>query len=769
MRTGTPHEAPAAVSADVGRLKAEVAYRSRLQGICHAVYRAENFDTLLIDLEKDMTRLFQAERVTVYGVDGVNRELVSRFKSGSEVREIRLPISKQSIAGYAALTHRQVNLADVQDKSERQRIDPALGFDGRWDARSGYVTRQVLACPIVFETYLLGVVQVINHLAGQRFSPADETAIAEIAGMLAVGFHTQRKILRARPRRFAFLLENHIISEDVLAKARVLAGGNGQSIERILIDKYNVKKDDIGRSLSQYFKVSYVDAKTSVMVPPLLLRGVKPGFMKRHLWVPWRVEKDTVDIALDDPGDQQRVDDIKPLFPGKKIRIHVALGDDIRKMIDRLSFRGAGTVAMDDILQRMNADQEEESVPAVFLGEQDSAVVQLVNKTLLDAIDKGASDVHIEPWPGGGRARIRLRIDGRCQEYNRIPSAYQQAVISRIKVMADLDIAERRRPQDGKIDFRKFGDRPVEIRVATIPTQGGGEDVVMRIVASGKPISLEKLYFSKSNFEKFKAVVQMPHGLVFVCGPTGSGKTTTLHAALQLLNTPERKIWTAEDPVEITQPGLRQVQVRPDLGFGFAESLRAFLRADPDVIMVGEMRDRETARMGIEASLTGHLVFSTLHTNSAPESITRLLDMGMDPFHFSDAMRCVLAQRLVPTLCECKAGYQPSGAECDILVREYGAAAAEARRDWPTRADLCLYRPVGCDRCRGSGYRGRMGIHELLLGSGAIKQMIQAKRPVHDIRHQAMAEGMTTLKQDGIEKILAGHCDLVQVRRVCIS
>jgi type II secretory ATPase GspE/PulE/Tfp pilus assembly ATPase PilB-like protein len=336
--------------------------------------------------------------------------------------------------------------------------------------------------------------------------------------------------------------------------------------------------------------------------------------------------------------------------------------------------------------------------------------------------------------------------------------------------MADLDISERRKPQDGKIKFKKYTGKDLELRVATVPTQGGMEDVVMRILHSGEPIPLENMAFSDDNFKNFTGVITKPYGIIFVCGPTGSGKTTTLHSALRYINKIETKIWTAEDPVEITQKGLRQVQVQPKIGFDFATAMRAFLRADPDVIMVGEMRDKETTHIGIEASLTGHLVFSTLHTNSAPESITRLLDMGMDPFNFADAILCILAQRLVLTLCKtCKKPYHPLREEYEELVREYDREAFERSLRIPYTDDLTLYKPDGCSECNNTGYRGRMGIHELLMGTDVMKKLIQSKAVMEDIRSQAIKDGMTTLKQDGIAKIFKGRCDLIQVRKVTIK
>jgi type II secretory ATPase GspE/PulE/Tfp pilus assembly ATPase PilB-like protein len=276
--------------------------------------------------------------------------------------------------------------------------------------------------------------------------------------------------------------------------------------------------------------------------------------------------------------------------------------------------------------------------------------------------------------------------------------------------------------------------------------------------------------FSKRNFDEFVKCISMPYGIVLVCGPTGSGKTTTLHSALGYINKPERKIWTAEDPVEITQKGLRQVQVKPKIGFDFAAAMRAFLRADPDVIMVGEMRDKETTQIGIEASLTGHLVFSTLHTNSAPETVTRLLDMGMDPFNFADAILCILAQRLVRTLCKhCKEEYHPSEDEYLELVHEYGEKAFEKHLNIPYSKDLVLFRPKGCVKCNQTGYLGRAGLHELLLGTDKVKKLIQSQSLMEELKSQAIEDGMTTLKQDGIDKVFQGKCDLLQVRKVCIN
>jgi type II secretory ATPase GspE/PulE/Tfp pilus assembly ATPase PilB-like protein len=414
--------------------------------------------------------------------------------------------------------------------------------------------------------------------------------------------------------------------------------------------------------------------------------------------------------------------------------------------------------------------------------------VKLVNKIIVDAYNQGASDIHVEPLPGKGKTGVRFRKDGTLTNYIEVPASYRQPMITRLKIMCDLDISEKRKPQDGKIKFKKFGPLDIELRVATIPTAGGVEDVVMRILAAGEPIPLDKLGILPQNMERLKACVSKPYGLFFVCGPTGSGKTTTLHSVLGSLNTVDTKIWTAEDPVEITQKGLRQCQVNPKAGFTFATAMKAFLRADPDIIMVGEMRDKDTTSIGIEASLTGHLVFATLHTNSAPESIIRLLDMGMDPFNFADALLGVLAQRLAKRLCKCKKPYTPDAAEVKHFLTEYSQemlATPEFKADPNAgykrifdrfqkdygfgKADFQLYKPVGCDACGGSGYKGRVGLHELLVGTDGVKKMIQEHARVAEILALSLSEGMLTLKMDGMEKVLQGVTDMAQVRAVCIK
>jgi type II secretory ATPase GspE/PulE/Tfp pilus assembly ATPase PilB-like protein len=752
-------------------LQAEVEYRRKLQEIGNRIHAASNLDEIIVHLRDEITRLFDAERITIYVVDKLKQELVSRYKSGHEIAEIRISISPNSIAGFSAFKQKLVCIKNVYDDMELSGIDPCLRFDRTWDQKTGFATRQVLACPIIRQKYLLGVIQLINRNSGGFFTSRDEQSIQEISGILGIAFFNQKRISSRWHSKFDYLIDNSILTRDELKKAILDGHQSNEPIESLLHTRLKIPKQIIGRSLSQFFKVPFVEYDPDTPIPDELLSRVKVPFMRRNAWVPLRHEAGRVVIAIDNPGDLQKTNEIKSIFK-KDGYVHycVALQDDIFRYIDLFTRAEKQATGIADILSRLQTESSEPLETESVIGEEDSAVVQLVNKIILDAIERKASDIHIEPYPGKENTQVRIRIDGSCQSYQSIPYNYRNAVVSRIKIMSDLDISEHRRPQDGKINFKKYGGKNIEIRVATIPTQGGMEDVVLRLLGVDEPVSLNAMGFSKQNLEDFIRVINMPYGLVVVCGPTGSGKTTTLHSALGYINKSETKIWTVEDPVEITQKGLRQVQVKPKIGLDFAAVMRTFLRADPDVIMVGEMRDRETTKIGIEASLTGHLIFSTLHTNSAPESITRLLDIGMDPFNFADAILCILAQRLVKTIChKCKEPYHPSRFEYDELVREYGPEEFHRNVAIPYTDSLELYRPVGCEVCNKSGYRGRTGIHELLMGTSAIKEMIQRKARIETLREQAIKDGMRTLKQDGIEKVFGGSCDLVQIRKVCIK
>jgi len=545
--------------------------------------------------------------------------------------------------------------------------------------------------------------------------------------------------------------------------------GKKKRIGELLIDRGLITEDQLLNALAEKFRLRYVDLEQ--FVPSQAALATMTAEMVNRLQVlPIEKRNDILVVVTASPTDPTLPDTLR-FNTNCRIELAVATRAQIAKAIaDYYAMVPPARDEVDHLIGEL-ADEvvtvEEELDDSQF-SEADSQIIRLVNNILLDADQKGASDIHFEPGIGNAPFRIRYRIDGVCRIAHQISATYKHAILSRLKIMSRLDIAEHRRPQSGKILIRS-GRRNLEFRLEITPSVGGQEDAVLRLLASAKALPLEDLRFSANNLKNFKDCLAKPYGVVLCVGPTGSGKTTTLHSALAHINTPDRKIWTAEDPVEITQPGLRQVQVHPKIGFTFQAALRSFLRADPDVIMIGEMRDAETAKTAIEASLTGHLVFSTLHTNSAPETVVRLIEMGMDPVNFAEAMLGVLAQRLARKLCsECKAPYHPGRQEYDELVRHYGKDWFERHRMPAYSESLTLMRKVGCERCEGSGYSGRLGIHELLMGTETLKKAIKRQAAAEELRRIGLDDGMTTLKMDGLAKIFMGLTDLDQILRVCL-
>ncbi len=752
----------------ITELAEQLALRSALQNITNRIHAAQNLKQILVDLKDGILSLFKAYSVTIYVADTVRNEIYSMFLAGTKINEIRVSINKKSIAGYVAATQQCINIGDAYNREELKGIDPELSFDGSWDKKTGFRTAQVLAVPIIHEGTLMGVVQIINRKGGGRFSPEEKSFLEEIADVLGIAFYNQQRANRRRKTRFDYLIARGLLKESELEIAWEDARKASEPMESFLAKKYKIAKEDIRKSLEDFYNCRYIAFSDKCAVPEELCRNLRPEYLRRELWVPFEKTGDTVSIIVDDPNNILKRDMIENLLKTKKVEYHVSSKEDILKFINYF-FRIEGEqISISDILGRLDIAPEEREEEEDDISESDSAVMQLVNKIINDAYVSRASDIHIEPNTKRKTVDVRFRIDGDCLRYQTFPYNYRAAVVSRIKIMSNLDITERRLPQDGKIRFKRAGAEELELRVATVPTQGNVEDVVMRLLAKGETMSLEQMSLSPWNYKTLIGMLEKPYGIILCVGPTGSGKTTTLHAALHHINTPDTKIWTAEDPVEITQEGLRQVQVNPKIGFDFSHAMRAFLRADPDVIMVGEMRDFETAKIGVEASLTGHLVFSTLHTNNAPETVVRLLDMGIDPFNFADSLLGVLAQRLIRTLCKCKEAYHPSEEEYKHIAEFYGEEFFQ-ELNTPYNEKFTLYRPKGCRDCNNSGYRGRMSIHELFAASDEIKRQIAKRESVETIRGTAMKQGMRTLLQDGIQKVLRGVTDFKQVLSVCMK
>jgi type II secretory ATPase GspE/PulE/Tfp pilus assembly ATPase PilB-like protein len=773
----------------------EALFYRQLQQVTARIHETDNLDQIMLEASQDICRLFNADRLTLYAVNDDKTAIISKIKTGlNSSRDLKLPISPQSIAGYVAFSRKLLNLTDVYDDEALKLIHPALTFLKEVDKRSGYRTREMLVAPIMEGDTLHGVLQVINNKGNQPFSELEVEGVAQLCKTLATAIRQrvqkvedgQKKVVT----KYDGLIADGAITYAELQKCVQEARDTAQTIENTLMSIYKVRPVQIGPSLAKFFGVPYEPFNAGRIRSEQLHGALKRDFVVEHGWLPLEESPEGLVIMCVDPEAVRGSRIVPQVFPKiNKFAYRVTTMTEFQETLGQVFGAGVEGGSIDELLADMDGGPIDDGSndDSLASAAADNELVKFVNKVIIDAYNQKVSDIHIEPMPGKLKTGIRFRIDGSLMPYIEVPAHFRQAMVTRLKIMCDLDISERRKPQDGKIKFKKYGPLDIELRVATIPSAGGVEDVVMRILAAGEPIPLEKLGLTPHNKQRVVATIEKPYGLFYVCGPTGSGKTTTLHSILKHLNTPDTKIWTAEDPVEITQKGLRQVQVNKKAGIDFALVMRAFLRADPDIIMVGESRDKETVSMGVEASLTGHLVFSTLHTNSAPESITRLLDMGMDPFNFADALLGILAQRLAKKLCDCKESYVPDAEELRLFAAEYSEELKHSvawkldydgeskklvdswRSVYGQGGELRFFRHVGCDKCNKTGYKGRIGLHELLIADDDVKKLIQERARVAEIFAASVEGGMRTLKMDGMEKIMMGLTDIKMVRQVCIK
>ena len=732
---------------------------------------AKNLKKAMKEVEGTILELMGAKMFTIYQSVENGREIVASFKGdirpheGDDDIEIRVPFTPTSLAGYVALSQRPILVEDVYNAEKLTEIHARLQWDKSFSESQGLFFKSMIVVPIK-DDILLGVVQLIRLKDDPVFTNTDLKPAQMLAQMLAKQFRSE---FQSTQGPYDYLVQQSKITAKDLDEVEKGVSLYGGTITKMLMEDYKIEPDEIGKSLELYYRVPYMKFDPNITLPMDLMENLGASYLRNNLWLPIAGSKEEVTILISNPSDYQRIMEIQGILNAKNYVFRIGLPEDILKYLGGTEEEEELEEGFDDVFKSL----QKEGGIEVEEGEDDnddsesaaaaSGIIQLVNRIIVESDRLGGSDIHIEPGKDKNPGIVRVRVDGICREILKVPPEHTGALIARIKVMSRLDISERRLPQDGKCKLKIRG-RALELRVATVPTVNG-ESAVLRLLAAGSAMPLDKMNLSPANMENLLEAAKHPHGLLLVVGPTGSGKTTTLHAVLGYLNQPDRKIWTAEDPVEITQPGLQQVQMQPKIGFTFAAAMRAFLRADPDIILIGEMRDHETAAIGIEASLTGHLVLSTLHTNSAPETITRLLDLGLDPVNFSDALIAILAQRLIRTLCgKCKESYKPEEKELNHLIEQYGTEDFKTLGLNASEIELC--RAVGCDECGDTGYKGRTGVHELLVGTHELQSMIYKKADLSDLTAQAIKDGMRTLKQDGIYKIFKGFTDYEQLLRI---
>jgi type II secretory ATPase GspE/PulE/Tfp pilus assembly ATPase PilB-like protein len=710
------------------------------------------FDDLVGMIASEIAALLGASSVRVYLRDTLSDELYCRLPEGKSARELRVRPDATSVVGYSAMTRTR-----------------AFAWKGDLPNR-----RYVVAIPMIGAGDLLGVAEMIHATPNTVF---DEARIQTFDDLVAaVGKRLQALMsVTVRSTPYDYLLKSRLLTPEALREARGQAATANRSVESVLLSA-GIDKAALGRSLAEHFERPFAASPATLPLSSDLVRRFTSGFLRSHAVLPVALKGKTLEAVVMNPRNLTLLDDLSRQLGGVQLSLSVGVREDILAALEKvIGPADAPPPAPEEpaITPVPVSSHEWELVESGARGRADdvkidSATVKLVNRTMQAAIDAGASDIHFESLDNGGLI-IRFRVDGVCHDFQTIRESVARQVVSRLKIMSELDIAEHRLPQDGKIRLRDSSGLKTDLRVAVMPTSHGFEDIVLRILPQKDAMALKDLDMSPENLERFRRTIEQPHGIVLCVGPTGSGKTTTLHAAIGHINSPEIKIWTAEDPVEITQDRVRQVQVNTKIGFTFERALRSFLRLDPDVIMIGEIRDRETADAAIEASLTGHLVLSTLHTNSAPETVTRLLEMGLDPFAFGDALMAVLAQRLVRRLCDsCRQTYTARPEEIEALRTHFGDPAAFDKLKVDRRG-ATLGKAAGCDACYKTGYKGRAGIHELLVVTPDIRRLVQKRGEASAIREAGRANGMALLKQDGIRKVLQGVTDLREVLATCLE
>ncbi len=541
-----------------------------------------------------------------------------------------------------------------------------------------------------------------------------------------------------------------LVTDEVLAQALEIQSRTGELLGQILIGMKVITEVQLAQAMSKQWGYRYISL-SDAKIDPDAVKSIPHSLALRLRVIPLTWERGRLVLAMTNPNDVIAVDDVR-LMTGQEVEPAITTEDELLAAIrHHYQVEVPGDAIARDTLDGADLTEDDVSLELLKTLVEDAPVVRLLNTIIEDGVRQGASDIHIEPQRAG--LLIRYRIDGVLHDTSKTPREMRAALISRAKIMADLDIAERRRPQDGRIHFKTNG-RTVDLRVSTLPTIFG-EKVVMRILDQSTPlIGLNRLGFHSDSMRQWEQAISTPYGMILVTGPTGSGKTTTLYATLGTINTLEKNVVTVEDPVEYQLGRINQVQVNVKAGLTFSNALRSILRQDPDILMIGEMRDRETAEIGVQAALTGHLVLSTLHTNDAATAVTRLVDMGVEPFLVSSSVVAILAQRLARQICQqCKSAYTPPP---DALKR----LGLDPERE------ISLYRGQGCEECRFTGYKGRIGVFELLVMSDSIKELVVRRSSSSDIKAQAMREGMQTLRDDGLEKVLSGVSTIDEILRV---
>ena len=790
-----------------------------LQALLESIQDAPDLKSIKRTLSRHIRDIFQVEMASIFLVNTSKEELDSwLLLPGDSLEKIVVPMGTGSIVGFVATKKIEVNLADPYDFQQLRRVGFGLNFSDKYDKQANIRTKQVLAIPIVDDNTLMGVVELINKRDDTQFSNKEQHEVKKLAQVLADAFLNHNLFSQQIPPKYESLLAQKLLSRKELIQGLAKATELGEDPDTVLMKDFQIPRLKMGKLLAEFYSTSFMDLEKVDSNPKKIFSGVNIGYFEKEELVPLSLDNGKLVVAVKNVEDQTLASAIREKVPRvKQVELVFAFQEDIRSFWKRTRQKypsGSSGVSIEpqssldtslfDLVeekkpqekvkgQRVTYEErrvrpekrvEKRPEPRVYKGPEKPVgkkpekpvdinddinaptVVQMVNKIIDGGYSSQASDIHIEPYGHEENGEVRYRIDGVCSNAFKIPRQYVRQVVDRIKYLASLKLDERIRPQCGTVKFTTSEGKEIELRVATIPTADRNDDIVLRIIPEPKPLPVLDELMPSRVLAPLKEIIDQEQGLILVVGPNASGKTTTLHSFLAHLNTAEKKIWTAEYPVEIKQHRIRQVQVDPLVNYTFADALRAFLRADPDVIMIGDMQDLQTAVMAVNAAQNGHLLLSSLPAKSVKEGITHCLDMGLNPSNLAAALQGVMAQRLVRTLCEdCKESYHPERDEYDRLLENYGISFYD-HINVMYRDDLVFYRAKGCPRCNDSGYLGRMGLYELLAVNPTIRKLIINREPVDDIIDEAMVNGMILLLQEGIQLVFDGTIDCKELMSI---
>ena len=844
----------------VEELLKNLEFHKAIQSITGRILSAPNIRDIVVDIKEDIRRLFNIHILTIYLIDRIRKEIFT-FKDNGD--EIRFPIDNTTLAGYVAQKKRMIHISDAYNERELQKIHDHLSIDKTRDKKTGILTGQVIASPIMRDNHILGVMEIMNKKGGETIDDYNQIFLDEITGILSKAFFHHLNFSEAKQQqgnKYELLIKKNLITSDQMDNAIREISETREDLSTVLLEHYHISKSDIGEALSSHYGCQFVPYSNDIPIPRDLLIGIEKFTLLNMVWVPLKVVKGKIHVAMDDPSDQFRKNKIEDILETKSIQYNVAVASDIFRFINRFyyseeealrprqkqeipsspgsfdtsfvplqpdesrnkieqegppprqhtktialdpvdEFSGEFGIADTKIKQVSPAPQEKiqpagslrdiplhkpekESFPDIDaqaeLKNQDqlrpsnavslpeSQMPQPITGIINNACSRNASAIHLEPDPETGRVIMRLRIDGQFITLQALSNDEYETLTRQIKMMARLDDQNSSILQNGRLSLKRPSGDEIHMRVNFIPTRTSMEDTVIHISTRLKRMPLELLGLSENSYADLINILRQPRGLILITGPADSGITTTLHACLENINTPETKIWTAEEPIEIVQNGLRQVPIDPRKGFDFPTVLNSFLSADPDVIMASRINDRTTAKLCMKAAIKGCLVLGSLWAESIPDTIERGLDMETGHLLFADAMLAIVQQRLIKTLCpKCKEKYHPSHEEYEELSQLYSKEAFEKLK-LPYSGAFNLFRPRGCPECRQTGYLGRMCVSETLIFTPQIKRMIRHKESPLLIYQAAVTSGMTTLMQDGINKVLQGYSDSRHVRLTCL-